>query len=147
MNDLLDYAFPTSFWATDYPRNPWQTSTMKTINVAPIKPNISVDLLERVDIRVGTIMLVEDVKGSNKLLKMTVDFGDHKRTILVGMKQEREQPKEVEGRQALFVINLEPRKIMGEISEGMLLDIGYADGLKPVLAFPEEEVPNGARAG
>ena len=101
----------------------------------------------KIDIRVGTIKLIEDVKGSNKLLKMTVDFGDHTRTILVGMKQERENPKEIEGVQALFVINLEPRKLMGEVSEGMLLDIGYADGIKPVLALPEAEVPNGARAG
>lgn len=120
---------------------------MQTIKVAPIKPAISIDLLEKIDIRVGTIELVEDVKGSNKLVKLTVEFGDHKRTILVGMKQERADPKEVEGRQALFVINLEPRKIMGEVSEGMLLDIGYADGIKPVLALPEEQVPNGARAG
>ena len=87
------------------------------------------------------------MKGSNKLVKLTVDFGDRKRTILVGMKQERENPKEIEGQQALFVVNLEPRKIMGEVSEGMLLDIGYADGLKPILAQPEDEVPNGARAG
>ena len=63
------------------------------------------------------------------------------------MKQEREDPKQIEGRQALFVINLEPRKIMGQVSEGMLLDIGYADGISPVLALPEAEVPNGARAG
>jgi tRNA-binding protein len=63
------------------------------------------------------------------------------------MKQEREDPKQIEGMQTLFVINLEPRKIMGEVSEGMLLDIGYSDGIKPVLAVPEEEVPNGARAG
>ena len=95
----------------------------------------------------GRIDRVEDVKGSDKLVKLTVDFGDRTRTILVGMKQERENPKEIEGRQALFVVNLEPRKIMGEVSEGMLLDIGYADGLKPVLAQPEAEVPNGARAG
>jgi len=87
------------------------------------------------------------VKGSEKLVKLTVDFGDRTRPILVGMKQEREEPKEIEGRQALFVVNLEPRKMMGEVSEGMLLDIGYADGLKPVLALPEDEVPNGARAG
>jgi tRNA-binding EMAP/Myf-like protein len=63
------------------------------------------------------------------------------------MKQERADPKEIEGAQALFVINLEPKKIMGEVSEGMLLDIGYADGIKPVLARPEAEVPNGSRAG
>lgn len=117
------------------------------MKAAPIKPPISFDLLEKIDIRVGAIELVEDVKGSDKLVKLTVDFGDHKRTILVGMKQEREDAKEIEGRQALFVVNLEPKKIMGEVSEGMLLDIGYADGIKPVLALPEKEVPNGARAG
>ena len=117
------------------------------MRVVPVKPTISIDVLERVDIRVGTIEVVEDVKGSDKLVKLRVDFGDHKRTILVGMKQERAQPKQIEGRQALFVINLEPKRIMGEVSEGMLLDIGYADGLKPVLALPEDEVPNGARAG
>ena len=117
------------------------------MNVAPVRPPISIDLLEKVDIRVGTIRLVEDVKGSNKLVKLTVDFGDHTRTILVGMKQDREDPKQIEGRQTLFVINLEPKKIMGEVSQGMLLDVGYADGIKPVLAQPEAEVPNGARAG
>ena len=120
---------------------------METINVATVKPTISIDVLEKIDIRAGTIKLIEDVKGSNKLLKMTVDFGDHSRTILVGMKKEREDPKQLEGMQTLFVINLEPKKIAGEVSEGMLLDIGYADGIKPVLALPETEVPNGARAG
>lgn len=120
---------------------------MTTIKVAPVKSSISIDVLEKLDIRVGTIELVEDVERSDKLVKLTVDFGDHKRTILVGMKKEREQPKEIEGKQALFVINLEPRKILGETSEGMLLDIGYADGIKPVLAMPEQDVPNGSRAG
>src|SRR5215213_3895047 len=96
---------------------------------AQIKPTISADVLERIDIRVGTIELVEEIRGSNKLVKLTVDFGDHKRSILAGMKQERENPKEIEGRQALFVVNLEPKKMMGEISEGMLFDIGYADQL------------------
>ena len=120
---------------------------MTTTKVAPVKPPIAFDVLEKIDIRVGTIKLVEDVKGSTKLVKLTVDFGDHTRTILVGMKQERAEPKEIEGVQALFVINLEPKKIMGEVSEGMLLDIGYADGIKPVLALPEAEVPNGSRAG
>ena len=50
------------------------------------------------------------------------------------------------GKQALFVVNLEPRKMMGEVSEGMLFDIGHSDGLTPVLAVPEKEVPNGTRA-
>ena len=117
------------------------------MNVAPIKPTVSLDLLDKLDIRVGTITLVEDVKGSHTLVKLIVDFGDRTRTILVGMKQEREDPKEIEGRQALFVVNLEPKKMMGEVSEGMLLDIGHADGLTPVLALPEAEVPNGTRVG
>ena len=120
---------------------------METINVAPIKPIISLDVLDKIDIRVGTIEQVEDVTGSEKLVKLSVDFGDHKRTILVGMKLELSEPKQIEGKQALFVINLEPRKMMGEISEGMLFDIGYADGLTPVLAVPENQIPDGARAG
>jgi len=120
---------------------------MTTIKVAPVKPVISFDIFAQIDIRAGTIKRIEDVAASKKLLKMTVDFGDHTRTIFVGMKQEREHPKQLEGTQTLFVINLEPKKIMDQVSEGMLLDIGYADGIKPVLALPEEEVPNGARAG
>jgi len=121
--------------------------TMTAFKVAPTKPMISPDVLDKIDIRVGTIELVEDVEGSEKLVKLTVDFGDHKRSILAGMKQERENPKEIEGKQALFVVNLEPKKMMGQVSEGMLFDIGYADGIKPVLAVPENRVPSGARAG
>ena len=120
---------------------------MERIKVAPVKPTIPFDVLDRIDVRVGTIELVEDVEGSKKLVRLTVDFGDHKRRILAGMKQERQDPKEVEGKQALFVVNLEPKQMMGELSEGMLFDIGYADGITPALAVPETRVPNGARAG
>ncbi len=117
------------------------------MTVAPIKPIVSYDVFDKIDIRVGTIESVQDVQGSDKLVRLIVDFGDHKRKILVGMKQERQNPKEIEGKQALFVVNLAPKKMMGEVSEGMLFDIGYADGLRPVLAIPESPVPNGARAG
>ena len=81
------------------------------------------------------------------MVKLVVDFGEFNRTILVGMKKEREDPTEIAGQQALFVVNLAPKKIFGEISEGMLFDIGYEDGITPVLAQPEKEVPNGSRAG
>ena len=114
---------------------------------APVKPTVPFAALDALDIRVGTIESVEDVPKSDKLLRLTVDFGDHKRTILAGMKKERSKPAEVEGRQALFIVNLEPRKIMGELSEGMLFDLGYADGITPALAVPERPVPNGTRAG
>lgn len=120
---------------------------MSKINVAPIKPTIPTDLLEKIDIRVGTIAVVEDVKGSDKLVRLTVDFGDHKRSVLVGMKKERQNPKDIEGKQALFVVNLERRKMMGEVSEAMLFDLGFADGIRPALAVPETPVPNGTRAG
>ena len=120
---------------------------MERMQIAPIKPTIPFEVLEQIDVRVGTINLVEDVEASDKLVKLTVDFGDHKRSILVAMKQERENPKEVEGTQALFVVNLMPKTMMGEVSEGMLFDIGYADGLTPVLAVPEKPVPNGSRLG
>src|SRR5260370_33157489 len=112
---------------------------------APIKPAISLADLDRIDIRVGTILSAEDVTGSDKLLKLTVDFGDHRRSILAGMKQERENPREIEGRQALFVVNLDPKKMLGEFSEGIMLDIGYAAGVVPALAQAEDKVSNGTK--
>jgi len=114
---------------------------------APVKPSIAAEDLDKVDIRVGTIVQVEDVPGSNRLVKLTVDLGDHRRQVIAGLKKEREDPREVEGRQALFVVNLEPRRIRGEVSEAMLFDVGYPDGIVPVLAVPERPVPNGSRLG
>ena len=114
---------------------------------APIKPTVGIAALEALDIRVGTIESAEEVPRSDKLMKLTVNFGDHSRAILAGIKKERSNPREIEGRQALFVVNLEPRKMAGEISEGMLFDIGYADGVTPALAVPERPLPNGTRAG
>jgi methionine--tRNA ligase beta chain len=117
------------------------------VKPAPIKPVISIDVLNQVDVRVGTIESVDDVANSEKLLALRVNFGDHQRTILAGMKKERENPREIIGKQALFVVNVAPRKMAGVTSEGMLFDIGYADGVTPVLSLPEKPVPNGSRAG
>jgi methionine--tRNA ligase beta chain len=114
---------------------------------APVKPTISHDVIDSIDIRVGTIERVEDVASSNKLMKLTVNFGDHARCILAGIKKERANAKEIEGKQALFVVNLAPKTMAGETSQGMMFDIGYADGLAPVMAVPEKTIPNGARAG
>ena len=117
------------------------------MNPAPIKPNITADVLEKIDIRVGTILAVDDVPNSDKLLQLRVSFGDHERVILSGMKQERPNPQELVGRQTLFVVNLEPRKMRGIVSQGMLFDLGFADGIQPALATPEVPVPDGTRAG
>ena len=120
---------------------------MKNMKPASVKEEIDLKLLEKIDIRVGTIESVEDIPKSDKLVRLIVNFGDHKRRILAGMKQERKDPKEVEGKQTLFVINLKSRKILGEVSEGMLFDIGYPDGIVPVLAVPDTAVPDGSRMG
>lgn len=114
---------------------------------APVKPLIDPSLLEQIDVRVGSIESVSAIESSNKLVMLRVNFGDHTRTIVAGLKLERAHPHEIEGRQALFVVNLPPRKMRGVVSEGMLFDIGYADGIVPVLACPESPVPNGSRAG
>src|SRR5215468_5441401 len=113
-----------------------------------IKETVSFEEVDRLDVRVGTIERVDDLATSEKLVKLTVSFGDHTRCMLVGMKNERANPRhEIEGRQALFVVNLAPKKMAGEVSAGMLFDIGHADGLLPVLAVRERHIPNGARAG
>ena len=117
------------------------------MNPVPVKAPIAREVMDQLDVRVGTILAVEDVAGSEKLVQLRVSFGDHTRTILAGLKLERANPREIEGRQALFVVNLAPRKMCGLVSEGMLFDIGYADGVRPVLAIPESPVPDGTRAG
>ena len=114
---------------------------------APIKPTIDATILEQIDVRAGTIESGQDIAGSDKLVELRVQFGDRVRIIVAGLKQERANPREIEGKQALFVVNLAPRKMRGVISEGMLFDIGYVDGLTPVLAVPESPVPDGTRAG
>lgn len=125
-------------------RGRWYTYFMVP---AAIKPHVDPKLLEQIDVRVGAIETVRDVPGSDKLVQLRVNFGDHTRTILAGLKGERANPREIEGRQALFVVNVPPRKMRGVVSEGMLFDIGYADGVTPVLAVPESPVPDGTRAG
>jgi tRNA-binding protein len=117
------------------------------VTPAAVKATIAIEALNAIDVRVGTIREVTDVPNSDNLVQMRVSFGDHERTIVAGMKKERANPREIEGKQALFVVNLEPRKMRGVISEGMLFDMGYADGVTPVLAVPENPVPDGTRAG
>jgi methionine--tRNA ligase beta chain len=120
---------------------------MADLKPAPLKPPVSLADVQKLDVRVGTIVAVEELPASKKLVRLRVDFGDQSRVILAGLKNERAHPREIEGRQALFVVNMEPKPMAGEVSEGMLFDIGYADGITPVLAVPEKPVPNGARAG
>ena len=114
---------------------------------APVKALVTSADVDKLDVRVGTIRAVAEITGSARLVRLTVSFGDHERRVLAGLKTERANPLEIVGRQALFVVNIAPRRMAGEISEAMLFDIGYADGIVPVLAVPETAVPDGTRVG
>jgi tRNA-binding EMAP/Myf-like protein len=113
---------------------------------SPVKA-VADGAVDLVDLRLGTIETVEDVPGSRKLVKLIVSFGDHRRTIVAGLKQERPDLSVLVGRQGLFALNLPPRRMAGVDSEGMLFDVGFADGLRPCLLVPEHPVPDGTRAG
>jgi tRNA-binding EMAP/Myf-like protein len=114
---------------------------------AAVKPEVGHATLETLDVRLGTIRAAVAVAGTDRLAALTVDFGDHSRTIVAGIRTERASLDDVVGAQALFAINLAPRKIRGQLSEGMLFDIGFADGLRPAFAQPEWPLPDGVRAG
>jgi tRNA-binding protein len=128
-----------------FSNEPWEDRV--SFVPAHVKPAVGIAAIEALDIRVGTIQAVGEVAGSRKLVKLTVSFGDHERSILAGLRHERPDLAVLVGRRALFVVNLEPRTMAGQVSEGMLFDIGYADGLPPALAVPERPVPDGTRAG
>jgi tRNA-binding protein len=113
---------------------------------APVQPPIQGDGIP-LDVRVGTIEAVDAIEQSRKLVKLSVNFGDQRRTIVAGLRQERQDPQALVGRQALFIVNMPPKVLAGVESQGMLFDIGHADGLTPVLAIPEMPVPDGTRAG
>lgn len=107
-----------------------------------MKEIINYDDFAKLDLRVGTIVNCEEKEGSNKLLRLTVDFGEEgTRNILSGIKAWY-KPADLIGKQFVFVFNLAPRKMMEEDSEGMIL---AADGeKKPMPLKPKGKVPNGA---
>lgn len=109
-----------------------------------MKPVITFDDFAKLDFRVGTIMECVEKEGSDKLLRLTVDFGNEgTRNILSGIKQWY-QPADLKNKQFVFVLNLEPRKIMGEESQGMLLAADGKNG-KPQPLKPKSKSPNGSK--
>ena len=107
-----------------------------------MKPNITYDDFVKLDLRVGTVISCVEKEGSDKLLRLTVDFGEEgTRNILSGIKQWY-KPSDLTDKQFVFVFNLAPRKMMGEESEGMIL---AADGKKPQPLKPKGKVPAGSK--
>ena len=99
---------------------------------------------QKLDLRVGTIIKVEVPEGSRTMYRLTVDLGKEigERTIFSGIK-EMYTPEELGGKQGVFVVNLEEKKIMGEESRGMMLAVCETDDT-PVIVVPFKSVKNGS---
>ena len=106
--------------------------------------NITFDEFQKLRIQIGLIVEAERVGGTDKLLKLQVDFGDEKRQIVSGIAQFY-APERLVGKEFPFVTNLEPRIIRGIESQGMILAIGV--GEKAVLLKPLKKVPPGSLIG
>jgi len=105
-----------------------------------MKPVVTYEDFVKLDIRVGTIVKCEKKEESEKLLRLTVDFGDEgERNVLSGI-AEWYKPEELLNKQFVFIINLKPRKLMGELSEGMIL---AADSEKPLPLIISNQAQNG----
>ncbi|MEX2335874.1 MAG: methionine--tRNA ligase subunit beta, partial [Fulvivirga sp.] len=119
-----------------------KANALEDVTVSPAKDEITFDEFAKLDIRVGTILEAQKVKKSKKLLKMKVDTGIDQRTVLSGI-AEHYSTEEVIGQQVSILVNLAPRKIMGQESQGMILMAEDLDG-KLRFVQPSEVVKPGS---
>jgi len=103
---------------------------------------INLEDFEKLELRVGEILKVEEHPNANKLFVLKVYFGDHKKTIVAGLR-EFYSADELEGKKALFVTNLEPVVLRGVKSEGMILAASNGDKSKAVILCPDGEIDSG----
>ncbi len=104
--------------------------------------NISFDDFAKLDIRIGKILVAEHIEGSEKLLRLEVDFGSEQRQIVSGIAKFY-VPEDLIGKECPFIVNLEPRKLMGLESQGMILAADPGDD-SAVLLHPDKEMPPGS---
>lgn len=109
-----------------------------------VAPMITIDDFAKIDLRVATVVEAERVKGADKLLRLVVDLGFEKRQVLAGIAKAYE-PESLVGRRVVVVANLQPRKLRGMESNGMIVAASIGPDDKPVLAGFHEDVQNGAR--
>jgi len=109
---------------------------------APVAAQITYDDFMKVELRVATVKAAEEIPKSSKLVKLTVDLGDEQRTIVAGIRKSY-APDQLVGRQVVIVANLQPAKLMGVESQGMVL--AASQNGDAVLLHPEHEVPPGTR--
>ncbi|MCL4354749.1 hypothetical protein M1349_04790 [Patescibacteria group bacterium] len=106
---------------------------------------INYEEFKKVEIRIGKVLICEKIENADKLLRLEVDFGPEigRKQILSGI-AEWYSPEEIAGKKLPFVVNLEPRKMRGLESQGMLFAVDGPD--KPVLLEPSEDIPEGSLA-
>jgi methionyl-tRNA synthetase len=110
----------------------------------PAKPTITIDDFAKVELRVGQVQVAERVKGADRLLRLEVNLGDEVRQIVAGI-AEAYEPEKLIGRKVVIVANLQPRKLRGLESNGMIVAASIGEKGKPVLAGFLEDVEIGAR--
>jgi methionyl-tRNA synthetase len=121
-----------------------KAATASTAAPQPDSSKIAIDEFAKVEMRVGLVLAAERVKGADKLLHLTVEIGEHApRSIVAGI-AEAYPPEQLIGRKVVIVANLQPRKLRGLESNGMIVAASIEGG-KPVLAGFLEDVPVGAR--
>ncbi len=108
----------------------------------PVKDLINFDDFSKMDLRVGTIMAAEKMPKANKLLILSVDVGVDRRTVVSGI-AEHYKPEDIVGQKVCVLLNLEPRKIRGTLSQGMILMAEDDEGKLSFLA-PDAAIPSGA---
>lgn len=122
--------------------------TSAEVPAAPVTPaadnKISIDDFLKVELRVGEVKVAEKVKGADKLLRMEVDIGTEVRQIVAGIAKAYD-PEKLIGRKVVIVANLQPRKLRGLESQGMIVAASLGDDGLPVLAGFLEDVPVGAK--
>lgn len=103
---------------------------------------ITYEDFKKLDIRIGTVESVSRIEGADKLLKLIIDLGSEKRQILAGIAEFIDDPQSLVGKQIPILANLEPRKMRGEESQGMML-AADTEGT-PILLHPQTKVPAGS---
>jgi methionyl-tRNA synthetase len=129
---------------TAVPQTPGPQFPAPSPTPAAESPKISIEDFAKVEMRTGEIKTAEPIPGAKKLLKLTVDIGTEVRQVCAGI-AEFYQPEKLIGMKVVLVTNLQPRKLRGVESNGMIVAASIGDEGRPVLVTFGEDVPNGAR--
>jgi methionyl-tRNA synthetase len=133
---------------TPSPESPIPSPQPPVPSTAPVpaaeSPRISIEDFAKVEMRTGEIKTAERVPGATKLLKLQVDIGSEIRQVVAGI-AEYYEPEKLIGMKVVVVTNLQPRKLRGVESNGMIVAASIGDSGRPVLVTFNEDVPNGAR--